>query len=157
MPHSVDPGRAWRCSQLVASGFATGPRLRGFAAQARGARTSPRSRLCTLVLFQAPNRARRSRLSAPAWSRRMARRAHLRDAVLRGRWLALEELRGGTIAIEGPAPGKPAAAEDIDAAADRLLASGLSSRDAARQLAADIGLARSDAYARVLARAKRGG
>jgi hypothetical protein len=44
----------------------------------------------------------------------------------------------------------------VDAAADRLLAAGLSARDAARRLAADLGLAKRDAYARVIARVPRG-
>jgi hypothetical protein len=47
-------------------------------------------------------------------------------------------------------------AEDVDASVDRLLAAGLSARDAAHRLAAETGLARRDAYARVLARKPRG-
>jgi 16S rRNA C1402 (ribose-2'-O) methylase RsmI len=80
--------------------------------------------------------------------------------VLRGRLgeLSLEELRGElTIVVEGPADDAPPAAalEQVDAAADRLLAAGLSARDAARSLATEFGLAKRDAYARVIARVTR--
>ena len=79
------------------------------------------------------------------------------ETVLRGTLgeLSLEELRGElTIVVEGPPAdtGPEAVPEHVDAAADRLLASGLSARDAARRLAADFGLAKTDAYARVIAR-----
>jgi len=165
------PGPSAVLAALVASGFATRSfAFAGFLPRKGAERTREIAALArfpgTLILFEAPNRAAATLadLHAALGPRRVALARELtkrHETVLRGRLgeIALEELRGElTIAIEGPdADAAPAAsAEDIDAAADRLLASGLSSRDAARELALETGLAKSDAYARVLARGRRG-
>jgi len=162
------PGPSAVLAALVASGFATRAfAFAGFLPRKGALRARLLAALAvfpgTLVFFEAPNRAAATladlhRVLGPrraALARELTKR---HETVLRGRLgeLALAELRGElTIVVEGPPDEAPAALEpaDLDAAADRLLDEGLSARDAARRLAAELGLAKSDAYARVLARA----
>jgi len=166
------PGPSAVLAALVASGFATSPfAFVGFLPRRGAERARRLSALAafpgTLVLFEAPKRAAATLrdLHEALGPRRVALARELtkrHETVLRGRLgeLALEELRGElTIVVEGAAqrgPQEPEAS-DVDEAIDRLLSSGLSPRDAARTLAAELGLARRDAYARVLARVPRGG
>lgn len=165
------PGPSAVLAALVASGFATRCfAFAGFLPRKGAERARSLAALAlfpgTLILFEAPNRAARTLgdLHAALGPRRAALARELtkrHETVLRGRLgeLSLDELRGElTIVVEGPSEEPPPAAtlEDVDAAADRLLAAGLSARDAARCLAADLGLAKRDAYARVLARVSRG-
>jgi 16S rRNA (cytidine1402-2'-O)-methyltransferase len=165
------PGPSAVLAALVASGFATRCfAFAGFLPRKGAQRARTLAALAvfpgTLILFEAPNRVARTLadLHAALGPRRAALARELtkrHETVLRGRLgeLSLDELRGEvTIAVEGPADAAPPAValEDVDAAADRLLAAGLSARDAARCLAADLGLAKRDAYARVLARVSRG-
>jgi len=166
------PGPSAVLAALVASGFATNRfAFVGFLPRKGGERARTLAALAafpgTLVLFEAPNRAEATLrdLHAALGPRRAALARELtkrHETVLRGRLgeLALEELRGElTIVVEGPAEdAAPAAApEDVDAAVDRLLQSGLSPRDVARSVAAELGLSKRYAYARVLARLPRGG
>jgi len=165
------PGPSAVLAALVASGFATRRfAFAGFLPRKGSERGETLAALRgfpgTLVFFEAPNRAADTLvdLHAALGPRRVALARELtkrHESVLRGQLgeLSLEELRGElTIVVEGPSDDArtPAAPEELDAAADRLLASGLSRRDAARRLAAELGLPKRDAYARVLARAKRG-
>jgi len=162
------PGPSAVLAALVASGFATRPfAFAGFLPRKGAERERELASLATfpgtIVLFEAPNRAAATladlaRVFGPrraALARELTKR---HETVLRGKLgeLALDELRGElAIVVEGPEPGARAAElddVDLDAAADRLLADGLSARDAARALAEAHGLSRSDAYARVLAR-----
>jgi 16S rRNA (cytidine1402-2'-O)-methyltransferase len=161
------PGPSALLAALVASGFATRPfAFGGFLARKGAERARELAALAafpgTVVLFEAPNRAAATLadLASAFGSRRVALARELtkrHETVLRGRLgeVALDELRGElVIVIEGPATGAaPAPAdEDLDAAVDRLLAEGLSARDAARALANASGLSKRDAYERVLAR-----
>jgi len=161
------PGPSAILAALVASGFATRRfAFAGFLPRKGTERTRTLASLAafpgTLVLFEAPNRAARTLedLCAAFGPRRVVLARELtkrHETVLRGKLgaLALEELRGElTIVVEGPVEDEPSdtALEEVEAAVDRLLASGLSARDAARRLAADFRIARSDAYARVIAR-----
>ena len=67
------------------------------------------------------------------------------------------ELRGEvTLVIEGPPAESRGERVDADALIDLLLAESRSSRDIAREVAETVGISRSDAYARVLARKQRG-
>ncbi|MEX2206949.1 MAG: 16S rRNA (cytidine(1402)-2'-O)-methyltransferase [Myxococcota bacterium] len=166
------PGPSALLAALVASGFATSPfAFAGFLPRKGAERARTLAALAafpgTLVLFEAPNRAAATLrdLHAAFGPRRAALARELtkrHETVLRGRLgeLALDELRGElTIVVEGAAQRgspEPTAAE-IDEAVDRLLRSGLSPRDAARSLAAELGLAKRDAYTRVLARVSPGG
>jgi 16S rRNA (cytidine1402-2'-O)-methyltransferase len=165
------PGPSAVLAALVASGFATRCfAFAGFLPRKGAERARSLAALAvfpgTLILFEAPNRVARTLadLHAALGPRRAALARELtkrHETVLRGRLgeLSLQELRGElTIVVEGPSDEAPPAAllEDVDAAADRLLAAGLSARDAARCLAADLGLAKREAYARVLARVSRG-
>jgi 16S rRNA (cytidine1402-2'-O)-methyltransferase len=161
------PGPSALLAALVASGFATRPfAFAGFLARKGPERARELEALAafpgTVVLFEAPNRAAATladlaRVLGPrraALARELTKR---HETVLRGRLgeLALDELRGElVIVVEGPEAGARAAPadEDLDAAADRLLAQGLSARDAARALADAHGLSRRDAYERVLQR-----
>ena len=165
------PGPSAVLAALVASGFATQPfAFVGFLPRKGAERARTLAALATfpgtLVVFEAPNRAAATleHLHVALGPRRAALARELtkrHETVLRGRLgeLSLQELRGElTIVVEGPSDdAQPAGVpEDLDAAADRLLAAGLSARDAARRLAAEFGLAKSDAYARVIARVRRG-
>jgi 16S rRNA (cytidine1402-2'-O)-methyltransferase len=165
------PGPSAVLAALVASGFATRCfAFAGFLPRKGAERARSLAALAvfpgTLIVFEAPNRVARTLadLHAALGPRRAALARELtkrHETVLRGRLgeLSLQELRGElTIVVEGPSDEAPPAAllVDADAAADRLLAAGLSARDAARCLAADLGLAKRDAYARVLARVSRG-
>ena len=164
------PGPSAVLAALVASGFATRCfAFAGFLPRKGAERARSLAALAgfpgTLIVFEAPNRVARTLadLHAALGPRRAALARELtkrHETVLRGRLgeLSLQELRGElTIVVEGPSDEAPPAAllVDADAAADRLLAAGLSARDAARCLAADLGLAKRDAYARVLARVSR--
>ena len=164
------PGPSAILAALVASGFATGRfAFFGFLPRKGAERSRTLAALAAfpgaLVLFEAPNRAAATLadLHAALGPRRVALARELtkrHETVLRGVLgeLALDELRGElTIVVEGPAEQAPpeASAEDVDASVDRLLAAGLSARDVARRLAAETGLARRDAYARVLSRKPR--
>jgi 16S rRNA (cytidine1402-2'-O)-methyltransferase len=72
----------------------------------------------------------------------------LADAVADGTLAA----RGECVVLVGPAPAaREAAADTIAARATALVAAGLSARDAADELAAELGIARRRAYAAVLA------
>jgi 16S rRNA (cytidine1402-2'-O)-methyltransferase len=164
------PGPSAVLAALVASGFATRPfAFAGFLPRKGAERERELAALAdfpgTVVLFEAPNRAQATLADlARAFGPRravLARELTKRhETVLRGRLgeLALDELRGElVIVVEGPARDAPAVAPgdaELDAATDRLLDDGLSARDAARALAAAHGLARREAYARVLARAR---
>lgn len=165
------PGPSAVLAALVASGFSTRCfAFFGFLPRKGADRSRTLAELAAfpgaLVLFEAPNRAAATLadLHAALGPRRVALARELtkrHETVLRGVLgeLALEELRGElTIVVEGPAAPAPreASAGEVDSTADRLLEAGLSARDAARQLSAETGLARRDAYARVLARKPRG-
>lgn len=162
------PGPSALLAALVASGFATRPfAFAGFLARKGAERARELEALAAfpgaVVLFEAPKRAAATLadLARAFGPRRVALARELtkrHETVLRGRLgeIALDELRGElVIVVEGPgAAERPAAgAADLDAEADRLLAAGLSARDAARALAGAHGVSRRDAYARVLARA----
>ncbi len=162
------PGPSALLAALVASGFDTQAfAFFGFLPRKGGERTRALAALAafpgTLVLFEAPNRAGATLrdLHAALGDRNVALARELtkrHETVLRGRLgeLDLDELRGElTIVIEAPAAPAVAAGRseaEIEAAVDRLLAAGLSPRDAARSLAGELGLPRRAAYARVLAR-----
>jgi len=165
------PGASAVLAALVASGFAPRPfAFAGFLPRRGAERARELEALArfpgALVLFEAPNRAAATLadLRAALGPRRVALARELtkrHETVLRGVLgeLELHELRGElAIVVEGPPPGAgepEASADEIDAQIARLLAAGRTARDTAREIAARFGLARRDAYARVLGR--RGG
>jgi 16S rRNA (cytidine1402-2'-O)-methyltransferase len=164
------PGPSSVTAALVASGFASQPfAFFGFLPRKGGARRDALAEIArfpgTVLLYEAPGRVQRTLadLHAALGPRRIAvcrELTKLHEEIVRGVLGALEvgELRGEvTLVIEGPGTAARAAEPrvDPDVRAAELLASGLTPRDAARALAAELGLARSDAYARVLARARR--
>lgn len=164
------PGPSALLAALVASGFATRCfAFAGFLPRKGGERARTLEALAAfpgaLVIFEAPNRAAGTLadLHTALGPRRVALARELtkrHETVLRGRLgeITLDELRGElTMVIEGPPDDDAPAAtpEDVDAAADRLLEAGLSPRDAARRLASELGLAKREAYARVIARIPR--
>lgn len=168
------PGPSAVLAALVTSGldvrrFA----FEGFLPRKGSARREALRRLAgfpgAVVLFEAANRANETLadLCAALGPRRaaVAREVTKRhEEVVRGRLgeIALERTLGEvTIVVEGPARGEEAPPDDagdaaIDLRIDELLGSGESPRDAARRLAAETSLSRSDAYARVQARRARG-
>jgi 16S rRNA (cytidine1402-2'-O)-methyltransferase len=162
------PGPSALLAALVASGFETRPfAFAGFLSRRRGERARELASLAafpgTLVLYEAPNRARETlaELRAALGPRRavLARELTKRHETIRRGVLGeleLDDLRGElTIVLEGPSDSgesdSPSEAE-IEAELARLLAGGHSARDAARALASRFGLSRGDAYARVIAR-----
>ncbi len=164
------PGPSALLAALVASGFATRPfAFAGFLSRKGPERERELEALAafpgTVVLFEAPNRATATLqdLARAFGPRRVALARELtkrHETVLRGRLgeLALDELRGELVIVvegRGEEVTPRASDDDLDAAADRLLADGLSARDAARALADAHGLSRREAYARVLTRAQR--
>ena len=158
------PGPSAVTAALVASGFAPTPfAFFGFLPRKGGARRDALAELGrfagTLVLYEAPGRVAHTLadLHAALGLRRVAicrELTKLHEQVVRGALGELEigELRGEvTLVVEGPAgaAAREQDAPDPDARAAELLASGLSARDAARALAQELGLSRSEAYARV--------
>jgi 16S rRNA (cytidine1402-2'-O)-methyltransferase len=164
------PGPSALLAALVASGFATRPfAFAGFLPRKGAERARELESLArfpgTLVLYEAPNRAAKTLadLRAALGPRRavLARELTKRhETVTRGVLgeLELDDPRGElTIVVEGPSDSPASdshADEEIAAELEKLLAAGTSARDAARALAERFGLSRSDAYARVLARAR---
>jgi 16S rRNA (cytidine1402-2'-O)-methyltransferase len=164
------PGPSALLAALVASGFATRPfAFAGFLPRKGAERARELESLArfpgTLVLYEAPNRAAKTLadLRAALGPRRavLARELTKRhETVTRGVLgeLELDDPRGElTIVVEGPSESPASdshADEEIAAELEKLLAAGTSARDAARALAERFGLSRSDAYARVLARAR---
>jgi len=156
------PGPSAVTAALVASGFAAQPfAFFGFLPRKGGARSEALAALArfagTLVVYEAPGRVARTLadLHAALGARRVAicrELTKLHEEIVRGVLGELEsvEPRGEiTLVIEGPGDtateAEPTA--DPDARAADLLAAGLSARDAARALAAELGISRSAAYA----------
>ena len=167
------PGASAILAALVASGLPTEPfSFVGFPPRRGAARRAWLERLRGLdgsvVLFEAPGRvaATLADLERVLGPRRVAMARELTkrfEEVVRGKLgdldpQALGELRGEvTIVVEGDAGGV-AADRDVALEVDRLidagLADGLGTREIARRAADAFGLARRDAYARVLERAR---
>ncbi len=163
------PGPSAVTAALVASGLPVHPfAFFGFLPRKGRERRERLDQLAAfpgaIVLYEAPGRvnATLADLHAVAGARRAAICRELtkrHESVVRGvlGQLHLETEKGEvTLVIDGP-PGDAAGDGDVDDAAldariDALLAAGHSARDAARLLAGETGLARSDAYARVHAR-----
>ena len=160
------PGPSALLTGLVASGFATRPfAFEGFLPRKGSARTSTLDRVArfpgTVVLYEAPGRVNNTLadLRRVLGARRVvvARElTKLPEEFVRGRLgeIRLDETRGEvTLIVEGPSKSEPdGEALDIGERIDRLLASGQSARDAARTLASELGLPRSQAYQHVLER-----
>jgi 16S rRNA (cytidine1402-2'-O)-methyltransferase len=156
------PGPSAVVAALVASGFAAQPfAFFGFLprkGRERGARIAEIARFAgTALIYEAPARVAKTLadLHAALGARRVAicrELTKLHEEIVRGVLGELEvgELRGEvTLVIEagdGPAEGTGA---DPDARAAELMAMGLSARDAAQALAGELGISRSDAYARI--------
>ena len=160
----VVPGPSAAIAALVVSGLPTDrfcfegflPR-HGAERAARIAAVAGEPR--TLVLFEAPHRLVRTLtdLAAPlggdrrvAVARELTKlheevwRGTLRDAIARA---AAEEPRGEhVLVIEGAPPPSPAGDEDVERAVRARLDAGRSARDAAADVAADLGVAKRRAY-----------
>jgi len=160
------PGPSALLAALVASGFAPQPfAFFGFLPRKGTEREAVLARIAafegTLLLYEAPGRVSKTLadLHALLGARRIAvcrELTKLYEEILRGVLGELEvgELRGEvTLVIEsGSVRAEETGAVDPDARAEELLASGLSARDAAHALARELGIPRSDAYARVNSR-----
>jgi 16S rRNA (cytidine1402-2'-O)-methyltransferase len=157
------PGPSAVLTALVASGFAPQPfAFFGFLPRKGREREAVLGQIArfagTVLLYEAPGRVAKTLadLHTALGARRVAicrELTKLHEEVVRGVLgeLELGELRGEvTLVIEaGTAPLEQASAVDPDARAAALLAAGLSARDAAHALADELGIPRSDAYARV--------
>ncbi len=160
------PGPSALLGALVASGLSTQAfAFHGFPPRKPRARAELFASLAafhgTLVFFEAPGRVKQTLddLHRELGPRRVAIARELtkrHEQMLRGRLgeLTLDETRGEvTLVVEGAPDRLPEPeAADVEARIDALLAQGKSARDVARELAAELGLSRSDAYQRVLAR-----
>jgi 16S rRNA (cytidine1402-2'-O)-methyltransferase len=166
----VVPGPSAAITALVASGL---PAARfvfeGFLPRKGSARTQRLADLAgerrTIVLYESPHRAARSLADladALGPERRVAvareltklheevRRSTLADAA---EWATAKEPAGELVlVVEGAAEPEPATSADVEAAVASALASGLSAKDAAARVAADLGVPKKTAYAAALAR-----
>jgi 16S rRNA (cytidine1402-2'-O)-methyltransferase len=166
------PGPSAILAALVASGLPCVPfAFLGFPPRRGGARAAwlerARALPATLVLFEAPGRvaATLADLFAALGPRRVAVARELTkvyEEVVRGRLgeLGPVQTRGEVaIVVAGVEPerdrGEPAAAHEVDAEIEAALDAGAPTREIARRVAERCDLPRSEAYARVLERARR--
>ena len=162
------PGPSAVLAALVASGLPAGPfTFVGFLPRKGRARAERLKALVgalgALVLFEAPGRVRATLedLHRALGPRRAVVARELTkkfETFVRGRLGDLEpgEPRGEvTIVVEPGAAPDPRGEPDVSRELDRLVESGLSPRDAARELAHALGVPRSRAYALVLERLER--
>ncbi len=168
LPVDVLPGPSAVVTALIASGLPTGRFVfEGFLPRRGGARDDRLATLAaerrTIVLYEAPHRVARTLadLAAACGGDRRAAVAReltkVHQEVRRGSlgelaaWAGAEEPRGELVVVVEGAP-EPEAATDAEvvAALRAALAAGLSTRDAAAAVAADLGVAKRLAYARAL-------
>jgi 16S rRNA (cytidine1402-2'-O)-methyltransferase len=164
----VVPGPSAAVTALVASGLPTGRWVfEGFLPRKGAARTERLAELTgerrTIVLYESPHRAARTLADlagALGGDRRVAvareltklheevRRSTLDEAAV---WAAEKEPVGELVlVVEGAPAAAPASADEVAAAVAVALAAGLSAKDAAAKVAADLGVARRQAYAAAL-------
>lgn len=172
LPVEVVPGPSAAIAALVASGLPTGRFVfEGFLPRKGAARTERLAALSderrTIVLFESPHRAARTLTDLAA-----ALGAVRRVAVARELTKLYEEVRRSTLAeaaawaedrepagelvfvVEGaPEPSRPTD-DEIAGAIDRALADGLSARDAAARVAAELDVPKRHAYAVAVAAAR---
>ena len=157
------PGPSALLAGLVASGFATRPfAFEGFLPRKGRARELALERAAgfsgTLVFYEAPGRVNGTladlfRVLGP---RRIAigrELTKLHEEFVRGRLgdVRLDQLRGEvTLIVEGPPSDLESETPELGPHIDRLLAAGLSVRDAARELSTELGLPRTTAYRQIL-------
>lgn len=169
LPIEVVPGPSAAVTALVVSGLPTGRFVfEGFLPRRGSARTRRLAELAaerrTIVLYEAPHRAARTLedlAAALGPDRRVAvareltkiheevRRATLAEAAA---WAAGAEPAGELVLVVDGAPAPEAAGpDDVRVAVAAALAEGLSPRDAAARVAAELGVPRREAYAAVIA------
>ncbi len=157
------PGPSALLAGLVASGFATRPfAFEGFLPRKGRARGLTLERVAgfpgTLVFYEAPGRVNDTLadLSRALGPRRIAigrELTKLHEEFVRGRLgeVRLDRARGEvTLIVEGPASRPELETPELGPHIERLLASGLSVRDAARELATEFGISRTTAYRSIL-------
>ena len=173
LPIEVLPGASAAITALVVSGLPTGRFVfEGFLPRKGAGRTARLAELATerrtIVLYESPHRAARTLGD-------LARALGAERQVAVGRELTKlhEEVRRSTLAeaaawatekepigelvfvVQGAPEPAPATAADLVAAVESALAEGLSARDAASRVAADLGVAKRDAYAVAVAADRR--
>jgi 16S rRNA (cytidine1402-2'-O)-methyltransferase len=142
---------------LPRSGTDRAERLQQIAAEQR-----------TVVFYEAPHRISRTladiaKVCAPQRRIAVARElTKLHEEIWRGtvadapaHFDSNEPMGEFVVVLEGAAPADAASADDIDAALDSALASGMSVRDAADAVASALGVAKRVAYQAALARKDR--
>ncbi|HEY8546230.1 MAG TPA: 16S rRNA (cytidine(1402)-2'-O)-methyltransferase [Acidimicrobiales bacterium] len=167
-PVEVVPGPSAAIAALVVSGLPAGRFVfEGFLPRKGAARTERLAAVAaeprTVVLYEAPHRVARTLadLVAVCGGDRpvvVARElTKLHEELWRGdlagaaAWAAEREPPGEIVLVLGGAPPAPAAGDEaVDAALRAALASGLRVKDAASQVAAELGIARRRAYERAL-------
>lgn len=165
----VVPGPSAVVAALVLSGLPTGRfAFEGFLPRKGGARSERLAELAaerrTVVLYESPHRLARTladlaEVCGPDRRVAVARElTKLHEEVVRASlaeaatWAAAAEVLGEVVVVldGAPAPEAPAA-DDVAAAAAAALATGLSPRDAAAEVARALGVPRKQAYDAVLA------
>lgn len=164
LPVEVVPGPSAAVTALVASGLPTGRWVfEGFLPRKGVHRAERLAELAgerrTIVLYESPHRAARTLADladALGPDRRVAvgreltklheevRRATLAEAAA---WAEAKEPAGELVlVVEGAPPPAAATPDDVEAAVAAALADGLSARDAAARVAADLGVPKRQAY-----------
>jgi 16S rRNA (cytidine1402-2'-O)-methyltransferase len=161
----VVPGPSAAVTALVVSGLPAGRFVfEGFLPRKGSGRTARLKALAaeerTMVLYEAPHRVARTLADlatacGPARPVVVARElTKLHEEVWRGRldeavrWSGAHEPRGEfVLVVEGAPPPDEATDDDVVAALRRAMAEGLSTRDAATEVATDLGLPRRRVYA----------
>jgi 16S rRNA (cytidine1402-2'-O)-methyltransferase len=164
LPVEVVPGASAAVTALVASGLPAGRWVfEGFLPRKGAHRSERLSELAaerrTIVLYESPHRAARTLAdlaSALGGDRRVAvgreltklheevRRSTLAEAAA---WAEAKEPVGELVlVVEGTPPPAAATPADVAAAVDAALAEGVSARDAAARVAAELGVPKRQAY-----------
>jgi 16S rRNA (cytidine1402-2'-O)-methyltransferase len=167
LPLVVLPGPCAAVTALVGAGLPVDRFLfAGFVPREPGPRDATFEELgavrATLVFYESPLRlAGTLEALAARWPGRRVCVARnltkaweqwIRGTPAEARAVLGDETRGEVVLLVGPPEGGAPVGEDLDAAIDALLSRGLSPREARDAVAEAFGLARRDAYARVLAR-----
>jgi len=164
-PVEVVPGPSAAVTALVVSGLPSGRFVfEGFLPRKGSGRTARLAALAaedrTILLYEAPHRVARTLadLAAACGGDRQVALAReltkLHEEVWRGRlddavgWVAAHEPKGEfVLVVEGAAPPAEATDDDVVAALRLAVADGMSTRDAATEVAGELGLPRRRVYA----------
>jgi 16S rRNA (cytidine1402-2'-O)-methyltransferase len=174
LPVEVVPGPSAVVTGLVLSGLPTGRYVfEGFLPRSGGDRTARLAEVAserrTVVLYESPHRLARTLADLAVVCGEDRRAAvgreltKLHEEVRRGAlgalaaWAAASEPPGEcVIVLDGAPAAEPASAAEVSGAVVAALAAGLSAKDAAARVAAELGVPKRVAYSAAVASSKRG-